>query len=350
MRWPWSRNRSGDQLVVSWSAGALAYVYAVPSSMGGFEVRSMGVEHRGEDSLEDFARRLASKGLKGLQATAMLRPSQYQFLQIDAPNVPPEELRAAARYQIKELVDSHMDDITLDVLKVGDGAHKSGEHLFVVAAANAIVRDVLALSDLMKWDITVIDIQETAQRNLQNAMASKGDSPAQKADALLTIADDHQAVLTISANDELFYSRRLELSTGFLVMPWAQHEPFPAATSNDGYMPVGEYIPDLGSTDFSAANVDAGHSEPAQRFLVEVQRSLDLWDRSWSSLPLNALQISAGQRTEEMAAWLSQEMGQSVNPLDIDALFPGFSRRPDAERLECLPLLGILLRTETRKL
>ena len=204
MRWPWSRHSSGTRLIVSWADGVLSYVVANPGAEGRFQIKSAGVERRGADSLDHFASRLAALGLKGLPAVAMLRPAQYQFLQIDAPKVPPQEMRAAARYMVKDMISAHIDDVTLDVLKVGDGKHKADEHLFVVATTNPLVRELLDLSDLMKWDVRVIDVQETAQRNLQQLLAKK-EQRQDKADALLTIADDRQGLLTISANDELFF-------------------------------------------------------------------------------------------------------------------------------------------------
>ena len=101
MRWPWQRKVFGDQLVVSWSAQTLAYVLARSGSDGAHQILKLGVERQGTDSMADFVRRLQGLGLKGHEARAMLRPEQYQLLQIDAPAVAPEELRSAARYQIK---------------------------------------------------------------------------------------------------------------------------------------------------------------------------------------------------------------------------------------------------------
>jgi MSHA biogenesis protein MshI len=84
--------------------------------------------------------------------------------------------------------------------------------------------------------------------------------------------------------------------------------------------------------------------------VVEVQRSLDLWDRSWSSMPLAGLRVYAGERTAELVEWLSRETGQAVSALDADALFTGLQTVPVADQAVCLPLLGVLLRTESRKL
>ena len=100
----------------------------------------------------------------------------------------------------------------------------------------------------------------------------------------------------------------------------------------------------------SASAPASAESERAQRFLVEVQRSLDLWDRAWSSMPLATVRVFAGARSAELAIWLSRELGQPVLPMDVDAYFPGFSGGSDQDRAMCWPLLGLLMRTESRKL
>lgn len=357
MRWPWNRRFSNNQLVVSWADGVLSYVLARPNAGGGFDIQAAGVERRGDVGWEAFAERLTGLGLKGVAAIGMLRPEQYQIFQIDAPKVPPEEMRAAARYLVKELVSAHIDDVTLDVLKVGDGQHKASEQLFVVAATNALVREMLDLSDRMQWAIRTIDIQETAQRNLQSALARK-EQRAERADALLTLADDRHGVLTIHANDELFFTRRLDLPPGFTTMAWTDAGSEPAAPAQQAFVPVSEYVPDYAvqgasyGADYSAGSVDYGATGHAshQRVLVELQRSLDLWDRTWTALPLHSVRVAAGGRSDEMAQWLTRDLGQPVQAMDVSPLFTGWSALPEGERMACWPLLGVLLRTETRAL
>lgn len=366
MRWPWVRKGSSNQLVVSWSGQTLAYVLARARQDGGHEVLKFGVERQGVDSTADFVRRLQDLGLKGLVACVMLLPEQYQLLQIDAPAVAPEELRSAARYQIREMLDSHVDDVTLDVMRVGDGQQKGAGHLFVVAATNAVVRGVLELSDAINWTVSVIDIQETAQRNLQNALAGL-DGHADRANAALVLLDGHQVVLTISANEELFYTRRFDLPAGFLTASWGHGDDAMdgSGEASDAFTPVGEYVPDYSvggvsyGNDYSdtrvvaSASVASGHGvedEKTQRFVVEVQRSLDVWSRSWSSMPLNMVRVYAGERSDELATWLEAQLGQTVKSMNISAFFPGFEGGAEGDRALCLPLLGVLMRTENRKL
>lgn len=360
MRWPWQRKSSGELLIVSWADQTLAYLQARPAGKG-YEITRMGVERQGADSREDLVHRLQALGLKGLRAHIMLRLDQYQFLQIDAPNVPPEELRSAARYQVRELVDSHLDDITLDVMRLGDGQEKGQAHLFVVAAKNAVVRDAMALADALNWDVSVIDVQETAQRNLQSLVA-RSEGRLERATAALVLVDGKQALLTISANEELYYTRRLELPDGFMAMAWGQGD---AATASDSYTPVTEYVPDYSvggvayGNDYSDArgapasatsSVAQADHERAQRVVVEVQRSLDLWERSWTQLPLAGVRVFAGARSQELADWLGREIGQAVGVLEAAPQLMGLPPTDTADAAYCLPLAGVLLRTEGRTL
>jgi MSHA biogenesis protein MshI len=220
---------------------------------------------------------------------------------------------------------------------------------------------VLDLSQTLQWDLSVVDIQETAQRNLQSAMA-KRDGRLDRACAALVLGDERQAVLTICANEELFYSRRLELPEGFMASPWGQGTTTALAQA-DAYAPVEEYVPDYSvggvsyGADYTGAVATTGPlsaardgDDRAQRFLVEVQRSLDLWDRSWSSRPLNGVFVHAGERSGELAQWLSRELGQAVQPLDVTPFFQGFEGGSAQDRAMCWPLLGVLMRTESRKL
>ena len=355
MRWPFKRRRGGELLIVSWFDQALAFVRAHANGDGTFVIRSFGVENQGTDSLADLALRLEARGLRDLPAIVMLRPAQYQWLQIDAPGVATEELRSAARYQIRDMINVHVDDVTLDVMRVGDGQAKGASHLFVVAAPNATLESVMELGAAMRWDVSIVDVQETAQRNLQNALAMRAGG-LQHATAALVLADASQAVLTICADGEIFYARRLEMPAGFLDGAW-RGAALVRAPVADGYSPVEEYVPDHGATSAiyvgdlppsrdgpMPSDPDRSDDERAQRFLVEVQRSLDVWDRTWSTKPLAAVQVFAGDHGGEMAQWLTRELGQTVVSMDVGAFFSGFAAGSESDRTTCWPLLGLLLR------
>jgi MSHA biogenesis protein MshI len=327
------RSAQAEQLVLAWDGRALAYVQARHEAADRYRVQRFGVlRPEAGKAAEELARQFMMAGLRGKAVRAMLRPAQYQMLQIEAPAVPPEELKTAARWQIRDMAHMHLDDLTLDVLKVGDERVRASGSVFVVAAANAVIRELMQTAQAARCSVDVIDIQDLAQRNLQSAQARRLGTPAQ-AHAAIVMTDDSHALLTICAHEELFYTRRIDLGAGFLQQAWGE-----VATAG------------MGGEDGMALSTGGQDGDLAQRLVVEIQRSLDLWDRTWPMLALNRVSVQAGARTDEMAAWLTRELGQTVVPLDVAAMFPGFEGGSEADRQLCWPLLGVLLRDEGRRL
>lgn len=325
MRWPRERFGSHDRLTVSWSGQKLAYIKTRLLPDGTHKVLNMGVEYQGADHIEEFVRRLQNLGLKGLDAQVMLRSDQYQFLSIEAPAVPDEELRSAAGYQLKGMLKGPTGDFTLDVMRRGLGPQETqSSHLFVVAAESKAIGEVLALGDAMHWNIALIDVQETAQRNLQGALSEQNG----RATAALVSSSGNSMILTIAANGVLFYSRKYTLLEQTLVMP-------------------SEYDKDTSEVPIStiAGEVlgDSQDDTKVQRFVAKVQRSLDVWNRSWTSMPLDGMQIYAGERSEELSSQFALAFGETILPMDVSGLFPEFDDGIESEKALCLPLLGILI-------
>ena len=331
MRWPWERNGSNDRLTVSWSGQKLAYIKTRLLADGTHKVLNMGVEYQGTEHMEAFVRRLHNLGLKDLDTQVMLRSDQYQLLTIEAPAVPDEELRSAAGYQVKGMLKGEADDVVLDVMRLGsDPQEARSSQLFVVAADSRATREVLTLCDAMQWNINLIDVQETAQRNLQGALAEQSG----RATAALVLSSGNSLILTIVANGLLFYSRRFSLPEQLLATPF-EYGNDSSEESIDSRGPISEVTGEVLD--------DTPHDTKMQRILGKVQRSLDIWNRSWASMPLDGIHIYAGERTEELSSKFSVAFGQTILPMDVSGLFPGFDDGIDSERALCLPLLGILI-------
>ena len=350
MGWLQKRPSTKDHLVVSWSGQTLAYVLARAGSGQSHKVLRFGVENQGTGAsgLEDLVPRLKALGLEGFRLSAMLHPEQYQLLRIRTPPVAPDELRAAARFQILRMLDGPIDDVTIDVMRVGDGrsrgvGHPAG-HLYVVAAKRAAISSMIELSDAMRWTISVIDIQETAQRNLLNALvAREGPGRLDRAHAALMLLDPYFALLTVCVNGELFYTRRFNLPPGFAAGAWDE-------VGADGQRTPASALLSTPTDPEPDSRGGSGADEQASRFLLEVQRSLDLWDRIWTGLPLAGISMYAGSRSADLSDWLTRQLGRVVQPMDVTAQFPGFAGKAISEEAPCMPLLGLLLRTEHRSI
>lgn len=140
------------------------------------------------------------------QCGTVLGADEYQLLSVEAPNVPPDELRTAIRWRLKDMLDYHVDDATVDVFDVP--VDRSGQirvhQMFAVAARNQTIQQRQALFDAAKVSLQVIDIPEMAQRNIAALIETEG-----RATALLSF-DENGGLLTITHGKELYLSRRID--------------------------------------------------------------------------------------------------------------------------------------------
>lgn len=331
MRWPWSPRRSAQRLLLRRVGEQHAFV-----------LTDGPPGHHGDDQPARLLRwglLAEAKPVPAGEGIALLDPADYQILKVDTPNVPQDELKPAARWQVKELVDVDVAELTLDVMHVGGDVDRAQRQLFVVAARNVAIK-ALTTSAATVCDISVVDIWETALRNLLSTQARADDLAARACAAVLI--DETHCLLVVCAGDELFYTRRLEGDPGLLAR--ARGEQTEAATAE---LPLGfEYQP--------GGAFDASSSQESP-LVVELQRSIDVWERSWPDLPLARLYVVTAEHGPEVATLVQRELGQRTVALDALAAFAPERPAPEgattAQALAaCLPLLGAALRTETRKL
>ncbi len=340
---PWARRARRDRVAFSMHDGAFAFVQAE-----GTRIVRCGLELRGGDDDAAFARRVRALGLPASPAVALLPLSACQLLQVDAPAVPREELKAAARWKVKDLVDAHLDDLCIDVMHVGDARPKVKDQIFVAAASTREVRALAQWSETARLDLAVIEIPENAQRNLQTAAARRhAAGHAERADragradaaSAALVVHGSSCLLTMAARGELFHARRLEWHPQDLAAR-------PAKAPADAVAAIAE-VADLDIVDYGAD--DAGWTDSpvdVAPIVLEMQRSIDVWDRSWPDLPLERMVVQAQEHTATLVALLAGTLPTPVEALDIDALFPGFAATCASARVReaVTPLLGALLR------
>ncbi|MBL8277916.1 MAG: hypothetical protein JNL93_14530 [Pelomonas sp.] len=328
MRWPWTPRRSGHRLLLRRVGNGHAFVLT-----------------DGEPGPNQPARLLRwgllpqARPVPAGEAIALLDPADYQVLKVDTPNVPPEELKSAARWQIKELVDVDVAQLTLDVMHVGGDVDRAQRQLFVVAARNAAIQALTDGAAAVNTSIGIVDVWETALRNLVTRQAAVDDLST-RAFAAVLIHESH-CLLVVCSGDELYYTRRIEPDPGLLARARGQQ---PEASVAE--LPLGfEYQP--------GGAFDAGAAQESP-LVVELQRSIDVWERSWPELPLARLYVVTAAHGTEVASLIQRELGQRTVALDPLASFaperPAAEGEPAEALAACIPLLGAALRTESRQL
>ncbi len=247
----------------------------------------------------------------GHHCTTLLAPGEYQVLLVEAPSVPAKELKTAIRWKIKDSLNYHIDNATVDVLRIpaGKSGPERAQSLYAVAAANDIIQKHMALFGQAKIKLDVIDIPEMAQRNIA-ALFEQED----RALALLAF-DDNGGLLTFTSGGELYLARRIEISAGQL---------------QDANENLREQCRD--------------------RVELEVQRSLDYFDRQFNHLTVSRVLVSAPDGTG-LTEFLAAMVSAKVEKLDLSQVMDigAVPALADSEfAAYALPALGAALRREGR--
>jgi MSHA biogenesis protein MshI len=247
--------------------------------------------------------------LGGYHFTMLLAPGEYQILLVEAPNVPDEELRTAIRWKIKDSLSYHIDNATVDVLQIpaSKSSPARAQSMYAIAAANDIIQKHMALFEQAKLKLDVIDIPELAQRNIA-ALFEQED----RALVLLSF-DDSGGLLTFTSGGELYLSRRIEISAGQL---------------QDANENLREQCRD--------------------RVELELQRSLDYFDRQFNHLPVSRVLVSAPD-SAGLVEFLAAVIGAKVERLDLSQAMDigAVPALADSEfAAYALPVLGAALRRE----
>ena len=262
-------------------------------------------------SLQRVAREFQAQRFR---CTTLLKPDEYQILLVEAPPVKREELKPALRWRIKDLLDYHVDDATIDVLDLPlpSGAAPRPAQLYAVAARNDAIRATIARLEAAGIALAVIDIPDTAQRNLAAHYES-----AERGVMALSF-DGHGGLITVNFSGELYLSRRLDI-------PQAQ-----------------------------LATADAEQrAHLLERVLVEMQRSLDHCERTYSFFALGRVVIAPLPGASLLREHLAANLYLPVEVLELAEVLrlpPEADDWTGDEQARWLKLLGAGLRVEKKAL
>ena len=262
---------------------------------------------QGQDKV--LARVAEDYDLKRSRCTTVLDPNEYTLLLTEAPDVPPEELRAAIRWRVKDLIDFHINDATLDVFDVpGEKAAGRARPMYAVAARTAAIQRRVDLLDAAGINLDVIDIPEMAQRNLAALL------PEEAKGVVLLSFTAANGLITISKQTEIFLSRNIDIGLDMLTQ--------------------------LSDT--------AGLFD---RIALEVQRSLDYYDSHFRQAPVSAIALAPmSKEIPGLMDYLKANLSTTVLTMDLMKLVECDAQFPPALQSACLTALGAALRQEERAL
>jgi MSHA biogenesis protein MshI len=250
-------------------------------------------------------------GLPRLPVSVVLNLEDYQLAMVEAPDVPPAELRAAMRWKLKDAIDFRVEEAIIDVFDVPARSRgASGRMMYAVAARRkAVERYAAALASVPSFD--VIDVPELCLRNLAARLPG-----AAGGIAILHLGDTGATVVLVRGST-FYFARQMHFKTTQRV----------AAASDE------------------SAPLDTA------AIVLELQRSLDYYESHFDQPPITKIAVApSGAGADDLVAALKRDTGFEVGALDLSSMLTyAVPVAPEIQN-SCLMAAGAAMREEHRSL
>lgn len=248
--------------------------------------------------------------LERYRCTTLLDSEGYQMHQVEAPNVPAAELKTAVRWRVKDVIDYPLESATVDVLDipVDPNAPTRNHHVYAVTARNSVIESRIKPFNAAQIELEAIDIPDLAQRNMAALFESD-----QRGLAMLAFYAN-EGILTFTSGGELYLARRIEITLAQLM-----------------------------ETDAERRN------QHFERVALELQRSLDHFDRNYNYVPITKLMLAPLPQDVGLQQYLAPNISVPVEIADLGTVmdFPGVPElKQPARQSQCLRAIGAALRAE----
>lgn len=231
--------------------------------------------HSGEP-LETLKRVRTLKGFACKRCVTVLGEGQYQMMLIDKPDemagLPADELRQALRWRIKDRLEFPVEAAGIDFIEVPAIGSRPAQ-LWVVVSPHAVLRPCIEHFQSARLPLAAIDIPELAERNLVSLFEETN-----RALAALSFGA-RGARLLITYRGDLYLARSIEVASDALIAP--------------------------------------GNDLLHERVLLDIQRSLDNFDRLYSAISLSRLVVGPLPGGDAFIDYLSANLPLPVMRADL---------------------------------
>lgn len=256
-----------------------------------------------DDTLGLLTNWVATAGLGKSPCNLVLSSEYYQLLLVEAPDVPEAEVREAVRWRIKDLITIPVEKAAIDIFMLpADGSRGGKKMAYVVVAELAKIIELVAMVKESGLHLVSIDIAELALRNL--AYLKELEQPEGRGVAIAHLVEGGGTV-SLYRKGNMYLSRHFKIA-------------------------------------YNAGLLD---DIPIDSFILEVQRSLDYYERQMAQPPPSALYI-CGENVSEDKLTMDILRGLSV-PVKYLNLTQTVAAGEDAEEAllhTCVAALGGALR------
>ena len=225
----------------------------------------------GTKQLKTFAK---NQRLNKQPCSICLDLGEYQLIPMDAPDIPEDELADALKWGMTEFTDIPTDDMVIDFFDVpGTRSSGDGRHVNVVVVNKSTIEEKATQFKQAGLKLKVIDIPELAIRNLINAYRLDEEGVV-----FLYIAKTSGLIVFVR-DKQIYFSRNLEVGSEQLLQ----------------------------------------NKEVQQNIALEVQRSLDYFDRHYSAVAIKRLVIAPTEPAMPgLASFLDENLAISCVNFDLN--------------------------------
>lgn len=266
----------------------------------------MPIENR-ENAGKTLERLVKKLDLEGTEVSYVLNSRDYHLHLVEAPKVEPEELRAAVRWKIKDLLDMKIEDAAIDVFQVPSDAYRGREMVYVVAALRSRIQSIVDTVNESGLELAVIDIPELVMKNISGRYLDDD-----KGLAFMELRRNGSTI-NISRGGELYLTRRINTQ--------------------------------LDQDAMRSANWDM----LKDRLVLEIERSLDYFESQMGQGQVDRIIIAQRQKdSQQLTDELNAALQARVSSLDLADYIDGDSTLTPERQQVMMPAIGATLRGARR--
>ncbi|MEI7431741.1 MAG: hypothetical protein WCL27_14910 [Betaproteobacteria bacterium] len=303
-----TRRKPGWLAIIPQGSG-LTLAYVVREGNSRPEVRLLENFALEQGQVEGLQRLRVARQLKAYVCTTLMDAGEYNITQLDSPSVPITERKEALRWALKGAVSYPVDSASISVLDIPSTGLPPGRSagVLVVSASEQAVRGRVAAFEEAKIVLDAVDVPELAQRNVAALLEDEN-----RGLAFLRI-DESGMLLTLTFQGELIAVRRGEIN----------------------------------SQQLNGDDADQ-RARVRERLVLELQRSLDNFDRQYSHIPISKVLVASYPQVNNLVAELAQSTYLPVQEMDLSEVLD-FPAIPELKNTQCqaknILVIGAALRS-----
>ncbi len=234
----------------------------------------------------------------------VLNTDDYSLIQTEAPNVEKDELKSALRWRIKDMLDFHIDDTTLDAFELPLPERQgASQMMYAVAARSSLLKATVDPLLDAGISLSTLDINEMVLHNVAAAQVKNDENIVASCFHL-----ENELFIVISSQRQIYLCRHI---------------------ANNLWQSTQQFIDDAESV----KNYD--------QLSLEIQRSLDYYESHYGKGAVSRLLVFHNDEEAPQPENFFQIASIQVN---LEQFVDGLTGYSSHEIMTCLPALGGALR------